>query len=252
MSFLGSHPFPVVAHFEFSLVLAYALPASVLEPCLPEGLLLDRHGGFGFLAVALVSTRGLRPAGIPFLPGRDFLLVGTRIFARLPQADGRSLRGLHVLRSDTDSRFLVAAGNLLTGYRYHQAVIRSSRSEDRWSLSVRAPDAIGDLDIECDPDRLDPCLPSGSPFCDLKEAARFAGPMPHTFAATTRPGEFLVVKGVRKHWNPRPVGIRSARCAILGSTPFAGAHSVLANAFLVEEVDYRWERGVVMRSAFQA
>lgn len=249
MSFLGSHPFPVVAHFEFSLVLAYALPAGVLEPCLPAGLLLDRHGDLGFVAVALVSTKGLRPAGIPFLPGRNFLLVGTRIFARLPLADGRSLRGLHVLRSDTDSRFLVAAGNLLTGYRYHQAAIHSTRKEGHWALSVRAQDGVGNLDIECDPMRLDPGLPAGSPFCDEKDAARFAGPMPHTFAATSRPGDFLVVKGVRKHWNPRPVEIRSARCGILEKPPFAGSHPVLANAFLVEEVDYRWERGEVMSSA---
>jgi hypothetical protein len=249
---LGSHPFPVIAHFEFSLVLAYALPASVLEPCLPAGLLLDRHEDLGFVAVALVSTKGLRPAGIPLLPGRNFLLVGTRIFSRLPLADGRSLRGLHVLRSDTDSRFLVAVGNLLTGYRYHEAVIRSIRNENRWSLSVRAQDAVGNLDIECDPIRLDPGLPADSPFCDQKDAARFAGPMPYTFAATTRPGQFLVVKGVRKHWNPRPVEIRSARCGILETPPFAGSHPVLANAFLVEGVDYRWERGDVMRSASQS
>ena len=79
---LKRHPIPVVAHFQRSLVLAYALPGELLEPLLPPGLFLDRFKGFGFVAIALVQTRLLRPAFLPPWLGRDFFLAGYRIFAR--------------------------------------------------------------------------------------------------------------------------------------------------------------------------
>ena len=62
---LKRHPFPVVARFDRVLALSYALPAAVLEPLLPPGLTLDTYGEHGFLTIALVQTRGLRPAGLP-------------------------------------------------------------------------------------------------------------------------------------------------------------------------------------------
>ena len=80
---LRRHPFDMEAHFDFSLVLAYALPAAALEPLLAPGLELDRVGDLGILAVALVQTRDLRPAGWPRALGLDFFLSGYRVFARL-------------------------------------------------------------------------------------------------------------------------------------------------------------------------
>ena len=75
MHLLKRHPIPIVAWFEDSLVLTYALPRERLRPLLPPGLELDGLGDFGFLAVALVQTRGLRPAGFPAICGQDFSLV---------------------------------------------------------------------------------------------------------------------------------------------------------------------------------
>ena len=57
---LKRHPIPIKAHFEFSLVLAYAFPAESLAPLLPPGLILDTYENWGFLAVAMVRTQRLR------------------------------------------------------------------------------------------------------------------------------------------------------------------------------------------------
>lgn len=62
---LRRHPLPVAAHFEHSLVLAYAFPHEELAPLLPPGLTLDTHGDRGLAAVAIVHTRSLRPRGVP-------------------------------------------------------------------------------------------------------------------------------------------------------------------------------------------
>jgi Uncharacterized conserved protein (COG2071) len=89
---LKRHPLAIQAYFEWVLVLTYALPESALRPRLTPGLALDTFQGCGFLAIALVQTRALRPAGLPAALGQDFFLSGYRIFTRLA-VGGRSLRG---------------------------------------------------------------------------------------------------------------------------------------------------------------
>src|SRR5215813_3719101 len=96
---LKRHPFAVKAHFREVLVLAYAFPEELLRPLLPPGLELDAYEGFGFLAVALVQTESLRPFFLPKWMGQDFFLSGYRIFTRLRTWNGRTLRGLRILRS---------------------------------------------------------------------------------------------------------------------------------------------------------
>lgn len=49
---LQRHALPIKAQLKASLVLAYAVPAKVLLPLLPPGLLLDTYGEYGFLAIA--------------------------------------------------------------------------------------------------------------------------------------------------------------------------------------------------------
>src|ERR1035438_7015240 len=86
---LQRHALPIKAHFRASLVLAYAVPAPVLQPLLPAGLTLDTYGNFGFLAIALVETRDLRPSFIPARLGMSFFLSGYRIFTRYQTTAGR-------------------------------------------------------------------------------------------------------------------------------------------------------------------
>jgi hypothetical protein len=64
---LKRHPLPVKAFFRQSLVLTYAFPREVLEPLLAPGLTLDLYQDWGFLAIAVVQTEGLRPAFLPLI-----------------------------------------------------------------------------------------------------------------------------------------------------------------------------------------
>ena len=80
---LRRHPIPVSAFFRHSLVLTYAFPIEVLKPLLSPGLVLDTFEDFGFLAIALVQTKNMRPSFLPAAVGYDFFLSGYRIFSRL-------------------------------------------------------------------------------------------------------------------------------------------------------------------------
>jgi hypothetical protein len=234
---LRRHPFDVAAHFDFSLVLGYALPAPALEPLLPPGLELDQVGDLGFLAVALVQTRDLRPAGWPRALGQDFFLAGYRVFARLSSRP--SIRGLRILRSDADSRVMKWSGNLFTHYSYQLCRVHVDRSGNRLKVAV---DGAASLQVEAD---LRPAenLPSGSPFRDLKEARRFAGPLPNTFGWEPETRSLVIVGSVRTNWEPVPVSIETHRVDFLDR--FSDFHPRLANAFYVQDVDYRWKRGVL-------
>jgi len=239
---LRRHPFPVEAHFEDCLTLTYALPADVLRRLLPPGLELDTYRGYGFVAVALVQTRSLRPAGLPKRCGQDFFLAGYRVFAHFRAADGRRLRGLRILRSDANRWSMVAGGNLLTHYNYHRCDATIEHATNRVRYAVTTPDSIGGLEVTAN--LMDPALPAGSPFPTLRDARRYAGPLPFTFDYESETGAIVAIQATRTTWLPTPVAVDVKRLAFFDQPIFSGCTPILAAAFHVKDVNYRWERGV--------
>ena len=232
---LRRHPFDVSAHFRHSLVVAYALPADALESLLPPTLEPDRHGDFGFVAAAFVQTERMRPSFLPPALGVDFFLGGYRIFVRVK--GHASLRGLYILRSDTDRRLLTFFGNILTSYRYRtvDAVLRATGE----SLEVEVRPGVS---ISADLSRVPGPLPPESPFPRVEEARRFAGPLPYTFHHEPETGRLLSVRGFRSAWDPQPVAVDVRELDFVSAERF-DADPVLANAFYVADIDYRWQRG---------
>ena len=118
-AFLKDHPFAVEAFFEHSVVLTFAFPRERLARLIPECLTLDTYQDkWAFIAVALVKTTGLRPKGFPMFMGNDFTLIGYRVFVRYTSNAGKRLRGLYILKSETDKKMMEYLGNLFTHYAY--------------------------------------------------------------------------------------------------------------------------------------
>lgn len=239
---LKRHPLPVKAFFQHSLVLTYAFPTEALQPLLPPGLVLDTYQDWGFVAVALVQTRDLRPSFLPASFGQSFLLTGYRIFTRLGH-EGSSLRGLRILRSDTDRRFMAASGNLMTHYHYHHCQATVADTGSTLSLDIRSADRRADLRVIADLSTKPAPLPAGSPFADLKEARRFAGPLPYTFDYEAETHSIIMVRGIREQWDPQPVAVTVEQASFFEQEPFCRYPLRLANAFHLQRVPYRWERG---------
>ncbi|WP_372348214.1 DUF2071 domain-containing protein [Streptomyces sp. KL116D] len=237
-------------YFAHSLVLTYALPAPVLRPLVPPGLDLDTYRAgehdveYGFVAAALVDTRSLRPAGLPARLGRDFLLTGYRVFTRFRTPGGRTMRGLRILRSDTDTRLMRWGGNLLTRYNYRLAHIGSRVTDGTLEFRVDSGDGHADLEVAADLRTAPAPLPPHSPFADARAARRFAGPLPYTFEYEPQTRSVIVVKAFRTQWDPQPVSVDVRRLTFFDHGPLAGTDPVLANAFHVADVDYGWHRGV--------
>jgi hypothetical protein len=238
LSWLKTHPFAVEAFFDRSLVLTYAAPATEIQALLPAPLVPDTfQDQWGFVAVALVQTRQLRPRGWPAWLGHDFHLVGYRAFVRYTSPAGKRLRGLYILRSETDRRRMALLGNLFT--HYHYATTDIDLTDDASGLLATSRQA--DFRIQVAPAGPEVALPAGSPFASWAEARRFAGPLPFTFAVEAEAQRVVIIEGVRQHWQPEPVAIEQAHVGFLAQLPLSSL--VLANAFLVRDVPYHWKKG---------
>jgi hypothetical protein len=241
---LRRHPVPIAAHFRHSLVLTYAFPADLLQPMLPRGLVLDMVDDSGFAAVALVQTERLRPSFVSARLGQSFFLSGYRIFVR--RAGQPSIRGLYILRSDTDRRSMALLGNLFTHYRYRLAEVSVTECPARLEIEVRTPNAEADLHVLADLKSRPASPPAGSPFRTFGEARRFAGPLPHTFDYEASTRSLVVVRATRRAWDPQPVTVDVRHITFFEQGRFRNVEPILANSFHVAGIDYRWERGVVV------
>lgn len=245
VKYLRRHPFPVVAWFEHVVAVSFAFPEQTLRPLVPLGLEIDTHQGFGFVTVAMVWTKNLRPAGFPAFLGQDFLLAGYRIFTRLNDGT-RRLRGLQILRSETDRRRMVWFGNLMTHYRYRRIHARIHETHGQTQVETSLPDGTPTLALTISPADEAVPLPEGSPFGDWRAARRFAGPMPFTFSPEGD-GTFVVIEGSREAWVPQPVSVKEWRVGLFDETLFRDVKPILANAFAVHGVSYRWKKGRLVR-----
>ncbi len=240
LCWLKDHPFAVSAELERTVVLSYAVPSEELRPLVPTFLELDMfQERFGFVAVALVRTKDLRPAGFPRWLGNDFWLVGYRVFVRYRTSSGKRSRGLYILGSETDSARMVALGNLFTRYKYSQRPIEMHTEGMRTTISS-STDGM-ELRYVDDP-AASVQLPRTSIFADWNQARRFVGPLPFTFSHDVEKQRVLIVEGQRSDWVPRPIKVEHHHFPFLERLPFASPR--LSNAFVIDHVPYVWKRGV--------
>jgi hypothetical protein len=238
MEFLKDHPFAVEAFFERSLVLTYAVPKDNIQALVPECLQLDLlHDQWAFVAAAFVQTKHLRPKGFPTFMGNDFFLIGFRIFVRYRTAANKNLRGLYILKSETDKWKMAIMGNVFTHYNYTQTDIAHHTHDGQTTITSKK----SGIELLVDTDQPEVGLPVGSPFADWKEARRFAGPLPFTFTYNAPRKEVLIIEGVRENWTPRPVQVIKQEIGFIKGFHLPGM--VLANAFMIENIPYIWKKG---------
>jgi hypothetical protein len=237
LSFLKNHPFAVEAFFESSLVLTFAVQKEQLQNLIPACLQLDAfQDKWAFVAIAMVQTKDLRPKGFPKWMGNDFFLIGYRVFVRYTNHAGKRLRGLYILKSETDRRKMQYMGNVFTHYNYTTTDIKQSQQKGIQEISSIHSNFNVTIDKAAELS-----LPEYSPFMDWKEARRFAGPLPFTFTYNKQNKQVLIIEGVRQNWAPRPVKVIDHHFGFLNSLKLD--NPVLANAFLIQNIPYYWKKG---------
>jgi uncharacterized protein YqjF (DUF2071 family) len=238
MKFLKNHPFAVEAYLESSLVLTFAVPKEELQQLIPECLQLDTFDEkWAFVAVAMVQTKNLRPKGFPKFLGNDFFLIGYRIFVRYTTAQGKRLRGLYIIKSETDKKKMEFMGNIFTHYNYITTdILRQENEQIQEVSSIKS-----NFKVSVSKTKEALALPENSPFADWKEARRYAGPLPFTFTYNAERKEVLIIEGVRQNWIPSPVKVIDYHFEFLRKLKLGNV--VLANAFVIRNIPYYWKKG---------
>lgn len=240
LSFLKNHPFAVEAFFDSSTVLTFAIPKEQLQNLIPECLQLDTfQDKWAFVAVAMVQTKELRPKGFPKFMGNDFFLIGYRVFVRYTSNKGKNLRGLYILKSETDKKKMEFMGNIFTHYNYTTTDINQSETDGTNELSSLK----SNFKLTLDPTEKEISLPENSPFADWKEARRYAGPLPFTFTYNQETKEVLIIEGVRQNWTPNPVKVIDYKFEFLDTLKLQ--NPILANAFVIRNIPYQWKKGKI-------
>ncbi|MEM0992290.1 MAG: DUF2071 domain-containing protein [Bacteroidota bacterium] len=238
---LKNHPFAVEAQFDYSVVLTFAVAQSELLPLIPSCLSLDTFDEkWAFFTVAMVQTRALRPKGFPPFLGQHFFLIGYRIFVRFTNEKGKLLRGLYILKSETNNKLMEWLGNIFTHYQYTTTDIAVEKRARQMSIASKKSDFKLVIDKAVATD----LLPPNSPFEHWKQARRFAGPLPYTFTHLAANHQLLIIEGVRKNWRPKAVGVDYYYFQFLNDFQFKNIR--LANAFIIESIPYFWKKGRVV------
>ncbi|RNL50187.1 DUF2071 domain-containing protein [Pedobacter jejuensis] len=237
LSYLKNHPFAVEAHFDSSIVVTFAVPKEQLQSLIPECLQLDLfEDKWAFIAIAMVQTKDLRPKGFPEFLGNNFFLIGYRVFVRYTNHLGKTLRGLYIIKSETDKKKMQLLGNLFTHYNYTTTDIK--QHDEDGSLEISSNNSKFKIRIDRNED--DVSLPKNSPFSNWKEARRFAGPLPFTFTYNKNSKEILIIEGVRENWIPIPIKIIYYNFEFLTSLKI---DAIMANAFVIKNIPYYWKKG---------
>lgn len=236
-SFLKNHPFAVEAFFESSLVLTFAIRKEEIQNLIPECLELDTFNQWAFIAVAMVQTRGLRPQGFSKIFGNDFFLIGYRVFVRFTNTAGKNLRGLYILKSETNKKKMEFFGNIFTHYNYTTTDINQINSNGTTEINSYK----SGFRVVIENSYEDISLPKDSPFADWNEARRFAGPLPFTFTYNSADKKILIIEGVRENWKPAPVNVRDYNFSFLDKMKLNEIK--FANAFIIKNIPYYWKKG---------
>lgn len=240
MKFLKNHPFAVKAFFKKSLVLTFAVPKDQLINKIPPCLSLDTfQEEWAFIAIAMVQTKNLRPKGFPKFLGNDFFLIGYRIFVKYVNNSNKRLRGLYIIKSETNKKKMEYLGNVFTHYNYATTDILQKETEQEYMLSSEK----SKFELKLDLSAKEVVLPKDSPFSNWKEARRYAGPLPHTFSFNEQENTVLTIQGLRQNWKPAPVKVKSFQFHFLNSLNLRGI--VLANAFEIKNIPYEWKKGKI-------
>jgi hypothetical protein len=98
----------------------------------------------------------LRPAGFPSRWDRISSFLDTASFTRLQDESGRRLRGLRILRSETDQRRMVWMGNLLTRYNYSHVRVECEKTDASTRIRSWKADGTPSLDLSFDQEQTTP------------------------------------------------------------------------------------------------
>ena len=226
----------ITSTFYSNTILMYSCDPADLQQILCPGIEVDVIGDRGHLAVAFVDQRDFRPRGFPRWAGRDFFMIEYLAFVTYRSSDGRQMRGLYLLQSDTPSVLACIASRIFSHYRFRK--IDLDTTDTNGTRRFTSAKAGVDVSIELD-DQHDLGTEHWANYDELVKPRSF------NFQHLKRSDSTLVVRGVLKGWTPRPTTVLHADVATIAGLgiKFDGP----PKAIEVEDVQYLWRNSRIDR-----
>ena len=234
-------PFPVKAWFDFFVVLFFSIDKDNTIKLIPSPLELDLHNGKALFAVAIVKTKKFRPAFLPSWLGMDFNLVGYRFLTTWQKTEDKKLRGLKIIMSQTNQKFMKFAGDKITQYNFNYNPIKITTKNEFVFIEGNGID----IKLKMHDDTTNIELPNNSIFENWQCARKFAGPLLYTFDVNELKKQLTITEGTRNNWTPKPVEVLSFDIDFLKQAPIASLNLTLGAAFMVKDIPYNWKKAVI-------
>ena len=232
---MRKNPTTMKGRIERCWLFTFRTPEDHARALLPKPLDPVTREGWGFWNVVVCRVEAMRPRGLPAFLGMGYWHVAYRLYARFGGEEG-----LHFLRSDCDSGFMAAMGNVMTDFNFHKATVEVREEGDGVGIAVDVPGGTAEAALR----RRGARRPEGSLFASLDEAAAFLKYQPRGFSVAND-GRVNVVRIVRDEsaWRARPVEVVSQRWEF-----FRGKEVVPEICTEVDPIGYRWNRGELVEA----
>ncbi len=244
---LPKHPVPMKSTFRNCFLVNYSVDPAAMASVLPAPLEADIFDGRAYLCIVIAELYCMRPAFVPWPLGISYNQV---LYRALVHCQGE--KGVHFLRSDADSKFMCAIGNLMTNFRFNYARISSTQTKTNGNASR--------VDFECLPQgesgskdhanihsSYDLALageqmPASSHFKTLSEARPFIVERHAAFTPDAENHVINIVRIKRGEWNVSVVPSLRADYEYMQGGLFNSDVAELDSVFAVQNVHYHWDR----------
>ena len=232
-------PFNIRVHFDFFLVLIYAVDKEKAEALLPKPFIHETYGDKAIMAVAFAKANRFRPSFFPKFLGLAFNFAGFRHMAKYQQKSGKTIRGLKIIRSVSNKKMMVRGGDELTQYKFQYDPFTIKEKDNIIRIKGKSIDvAVQEIEKKEDAN-----LPAGSVFPSWTEARKFGGPLLYTFELNNE--SVSITEGSRKYWQPFPVEVLHANTDFFDSPPYNDLQPVLSAAYMIKDIPYSWKKAVI-------
>jgi hypothetical protein len=236
--------------FDANTVWAEAVSVNVrvqpqaLRPLIPAVFDLDLHDGMAY--VSLTASR-LKDFGVSVLPPAlrmNFYQATYRAHVVFRDFGGRTIRGCYFVRSETNSRLMSLAANMLPEFRAHRcstypiAILR--RGEHLLLTVDSGADPAGKVVLLLDTSRPLQGMPITSRFASIDEAYRFIVDFHDAFAYDPQNDEVFILRIDRGDWAIRVVQPVDHYLGYFASGAFPPGSAELDSVFYFTDVPYRW------------
>jgi uncharacterized protein YqjF (DUF2071 family) len=210
-----------------------------MSSILPAPIAPDIYEGHAFLSIVVGQMEKMRPRFVPRIFGVSYNQVVYRLVVRIGDE-----RGVHFLRSDSDSRIMVWFGNRMSFFKFHHAEINSGEdgTDFRFDLVSKGPIPAG-IQARFDISSADREPPRDSVFNEHDEAKHWLVELFTAFDVNQDADRLDVVRIDRGEWDISFVAGDVGEYEFMtAGRPFTDQTAVIDSVIYAGDIPYLWHR----------